>query len=177
VAIAAVLVLAWIVFDRDTPYYVVRESLLDGQPTSIGAGPRDRAFFVDGWTGLAREGNVTARLAAGARASLVIPLPERRAYHVVLRMDPLPFESAPPQRVRVSLGGRLLAEWPLVVSPERVGAYEFDIPADVVTPGRARFDLDAAFVRPMSATDGAFPDVARDRPAAFRLWYARVTPK
>ncbi len=176
-AVAAALVIAFVLFSRQMPYYVARESLRRGEATTLGAGERDRAFFVDGWTGLAREGNVTARLAAGDRATLAIPLPDRRPYHVVLRMDPLPFQTSPPQRVRVSLDGRPLAEWTLVYAPERVGTYEFDIPADVVTPGRGRLALVADFAKPMEEAGGAFPEIARSQVAAFRLWYVRVTPR
>ncbi len=176
IAVAAALVVAFVVFNWQMPYFVARETLRRGEPVTLGAGSRDRAFFVDGWTALAREGNVTARLAAGERATLVIPLPLRRAYHVVLRMDPLPFAASPPQRVRASLEGRALAEWTLVYSSDRVGTYEFDIPADAVAPGRRRLDLAADFARLMEETGGAFPEIPRDQSAAFRLWYARITP-
>jgi hypothetical protein len=176
-AVAAALVIAFVIFSRQMPYYVARESLRRGEATTLGAGERDSAFFVDGWTGLAREGNVTARLAAGDRAALMIPLPDNRAYHIILRMDPLPFQTSPPQRVRVSVDGRPLAEWTLVYAPERVGTYEFDIPADAVTRGRARLDLAADFAKPMEETGGAFPAIPRDQFAAFRLWYVRVTPQ
>jgi 4-amino-4-deoxy-L-arabinose transferase-like glycosyltransferase len=176
-AIAIGLVALFFAVTRQMPYLVARESLLRGQDTSVAAGDRDLVFFADGWTGLAREGNVTARMAAGERAALVLPLPERRGYHVMLRMDPLPFAGAPPQRVRVSLDGHPLAEWTLVYSPERVGAYELDIPADLVDPGRARLELAADFVRPMAAAGDAYPEIPRDQPAAFRFWYARITPR
>ena len=177
IAVAGALAIAFMVFHRQMPYFVERESLRRGEAVTIGASDRDRAFFVDGWTALAREGNVTARLAAGDRATLMIPLPDRRAYHLVLRMDPLPFQGSPPQRVRVLLEGRALAEWPLAFSPERVGAYEFDIPADAVVPGRRRLELVADFAKPMEETGGAFPEIPRDQPAAFRLWYVRVIPQ
>jgi hypothetical protein len=163
-------------FNAQMPYFVARESIGAGVPTTIAAGNRDRAFFVEGWTTLAREGNVTARLAAGERAVLVIPLPDRRAYHVVLRMDPLPFHPDQPQRVRAFVDGRAIAEWPLSSSPDRVGAYAFDIPAGFVEPGRRRLELVSDFTRPMAETDGAFPEIARDQHAAFRFWLARVTP-
>jgi hypothetical protein len=176
-AIAAALVGLFLLSTRAMPYLVAREHLRSGDAVTVGAGDRDEAFFVEGWTGLAREGNVTARLAAGDRAALVLPTPEQRAYHVVLRMDPLPFEGAPPQRVRVSLSGRQLAEWTLAFSAERVGTYEFDIPVELVTTGRARLELSADYARPMAETGGAFPEIPRDQPAAFRFWYARVTPQ
>ena len=64
-----------------------------------------------------------------------------------------------------------------VSSSDRVGAYEFDIPASLVEPGGRRLDLVADFARPMADAGDAFPEIPRDEPAAYRFWYARVTPR
>jgi hypothetical protein len=176
-AIALGVAAVFLAFTHWIPYLVARESLGRGDATTIAVSGRDGVFFADGWTGLAREGNVTARMAAGERATLVLPLPGRRAYHVMLRMDPLPFAGAPPQRVRASVDGHPLAEWTLVYSPERVGAYALDIPADFARAGRTRLELTADYVRPMAAAGDAFPEIPRDQPAAFRFWYVRITPR
>ena len=176
IAVAGGLAGLFLLFTHQMPYFVVRESLLSGESTTIGAGERDGAFFVEGWTRLTRAGNVTARLAAGERASIVIPLPERRAYHIVFRMDPLPFSTEQLQHVRVDLEGRPVAELQLVPSPDRVGAYVVDIPAGQVEPGPRRFDLVADYAKPMAEAGGAFPEIPREQHAAFRFWYARVTP-
>lgn len=173
---AGAIVGAYLLFSHYMPYFVARESLLRGESTTIGAGERDGAFFVEGWTALTRAGNVTARLSAGEHAVLVMPLPERRGYHVVLRIDLLPFPTDRVQRVRVALERQPVADLQLVPSPERVGAYEFDIPANLVPPGRRRFDLVADFALPMAEAGHAFPEIPREQRAAYRFWYARVTP-
>ena len=38
------------------PYAVAREALTYGDPTTIMAGPRDRWFFTEGWSGARRRG-------------------------------------------------------------------------------------------------------------------------
>ncbi len=51
------------------PYAVAREALANGAPVAVMAGPRDRSFFVDGWSGLGVTGNVS-RSATEPTASL-----------------------------------------------------------------------------------------------------------
>ena len=69
-----------------------------------------------------------------------VPLPERRPYRLVLRLDPLPFADGRPQRVRVFLDERQVAAFELVPSTDRMGSYAVDLSTDMVQPGR-RLDL------------------------------------
>lgn len=157
------------------PYLVARESLEAGEPASVGAGPNDSVFFKEGWSDLVRGGNVVARLGTGMRSTIWLPLPERRPYRLVIRMDPLPFEEAPPQRVRVFLDRHTIGVFTLDWNPERVGAYTVDIPAGLVPAGRTRLELMPDHVRPLDKID-AFPELPRSLAAGFRLWYVRLTP-
>ena len=87
-----------------SPYLVARESLLAGESTSVSVGPADGVFYGEGWSPLVRTGAVTGRLAMAERVTVHVPLPARRPYRLVMRLDPLPFADGRPQRVRVLPG-------------------------------------------------------------------------
>ena len=136
------------------PYAVTRESLHYDGAASIVAGPRDRWFFVDGWSDLVVEGNVTMRFASPPGADLRILLPEARAYALTVRADPRDPSAGGSQIVRVSLNGTRLGELVLGWNPERIGQYELTIPAGTFAPGNQRLELRSD--------------------AGFKLWYVRV---
>lgn len=162
--------------DHWIPYLVANESLRTGAATSVAAGPDDRVFFTDGWSDLVRGGAVVARLATKEIATILVPVPERRRYRLVIRMDPVVPDATPPQRVRVFLGGHAVGVFTLDWNPERVGAYAAEIPAGLVPPGRTRLDLMADHFVPLEQAGKAFPELSRDLRAAFRLWYVRLLP-
>jgi hypothetical protein len=162
--------------DHWIPYLVAHESLRTGASTSVAAGPDDQVFFTDGWSDLVRGGMVVARLATKEIATIQIPLPERRPYRLVIRMDPVVPDTTPPQRVHVFLGGQGLGVFTLGWNPERVGAYVMEIPAGLVPPGRAQLDLVADDLVPLERAGRVFPELSRDLRAAFRLWYVRLGP-
>ena len=56
--------------------------------TSITTGDRDEVFFTRGWSPWIQEGAVTTRAMLGDRATIRLPLPERRPYLLTLRADP-----------------------------------------------------------------------------------------
>jgi len=168
-AIVLLLALRW------SPYYVARESLQVGDSTSISAGPDDQVFFTKGWTDLVKAGQVVARLAEAEHAEIAVPLPARREYRLVIRMDPLPFPNAPPQRVRVSVDGRDLGTLELTWNPQRVGAYTITVPADV-GPGRHRLAFTADYLAEMAGVGDMYPEIDRSKKVGFRLWYVRLTP-
>jgi len=159
------------------PYFVAREGLLAGEPTSVAAGENDGVFFGAGWTGLVHSGMVTSRFANAQRATLRVPFPERRAYHLVLRMDAVPDANGSPQRVRLFIDNRPAGVFDLAWNEERVGALMLDLPASNVSPGRARLDFLADRVAPLGQTEASFPDLPASAPVAFRLWYVRLTPQ
>lgn len=175
-ATAGVIAIAWLA-DFWSPYFVAREGLLAGESTSVAAGDNDGVFFGAGWTGLVHSGMVTSRFANAERATLRVPLPERRAYHVVLRMDAIPDPAGTPQRVRLFIDNRPAGVFDLTWNEERVGAVTLDLTKDDVSPGRARLDFLADRVAPLGQAVAAFPDLPAAAPVAFRLWYVRLTPQ
>jgi hypothetical protein len=139
------------------PYAVAREALSHGDPATISAGPRDRWFFVEGWSGLVVEGNVTTRFAAESSATLRIFLPESRSYGLTLRANPVDPAAAPQQIVRLSLNGHHIGDVVLGWNPDRIGQYHVTIPAGIVQPGVHRLALQSD--------------------TRFKLWYVRIAPQ
>ena len=136
------------------PYAVTREALHYEGAATIAAGPRDRLFFTEGWSGLIVEGNVTMRRAAAPGAVLTILLPEPRSYALTLRANPADPAAAPRQILRVSLNGTPLNDVVLGWNPERIGQYDLTIPARMFSPGSQRLELRSD--------------------TAFKLWYVRI---
>jgi hypothetical protein len=176
-AATALLIAAGSVASHWSPYFVAREALLDGDSTSIEAGDNDSVFFHDGWTGLVHAGAVISRFATTERATLMVPFPERRAYHLVIRMDPVPDTAVPSQRVRIVIDGRDSGTFELTWNPERVGAYALELPADAVRPGRATLEFVAEHASVVGQAATMFPELAELKSVAFRLWYVRLTPQ
>ena len=170
VAAAPVLVCA-------VPYFIARASIERGEASYLMAGPRDRLVFTDGWSAPVTEGNVVARFATRRVASLRLPLSRGRPYSIILRMDPLHYEGAADQHVRVLLDGSVLDAVTLSWDPKRVGSYTFDVPAAAANGERARLDLVADRLDALSRAGDRFPEVRRDQSVAFRLWYVGVLPK
>ncbi len=158
------------------PYLTVREGLLLGESSSVAVGQADEVFYTESWSAPVQTGAVTARLATAERAEIRVPLPERRAYRLVMRLDPLPFADGRPQRVRVFLDGRQVGAFELVPSVERMGSYTVELSADVVQPGRRRLEFVSEFAAPISEAGDVFPEIDRRQRVAFRLWYVRLTP-
>jgi hypothetical protein len=158
---AVALLLALVVVARvwwiGGPYAVARESLTYGDPTTVMAGPRDRWFFDEGWSGLVVEGNVTTRFAEASSATLRLFLPEARSYGLIFRVNPVDPAAASRQIVQVSLNGTRIVDLPLSWNPERIGQYHITIPAGIVTPGVQYFGLHSD--------------------SAFKLWYVHIVPQ
>ena len=153
-AIVLALLLVAGIWSFAVPYALVREQFNYAGVATIAAGPRDRWFFADGWSGLVVEGNVTMRLAARPGATLRILLPEARSYTLTVRTDPVDRVAAAQQIVHVSLNGAHLDDLVLGWNPERIGAYQVTIPAGMFAPGAQRLEL---------RSDNAF-----------KLWYVRI---
>ena len=153
-AIVLALVLVTGIWSFAVPYALVREDFRDTGAATIAAGPRDRWFFFDGWSGLVVEGNVTMRLAANPGATLRIILPEARSYRLTLRTDPVDRLAAGQQIVHVALNGTHVDDLVLGWNPERIGAYQVTIPAGKFAPGGQRLEM---------RSDNAF-----------KLWYVRI---
>ena len=136
------------------PYAIASEALGYDGATTIMAGPRDRWFFMEGWSGLVVEGNVTMRYAAPPGGVLRILLPEARSYALTVRADPVDPSTAAQQIVRVSLNGTHLDDLVLGWNAERIGQYEVAVPAGIFAPGTQHLELRSN--------------------NAFKLWYVRI---
>ena len=164
-AIAGVALYYWL------PWPVVNEAIAAGESTSIEAGPRDRIFFREGWSDPHLEG-ITVRVSTGPWGVARIPLPARRAYQMVVRLDPVAPEAH--QRVRVLLNRQQIAQFPLAWNPDRVGAYSVTLPADVVRAGSNELVI---IPEPTVAAGSTGPHLAWLDPRqriGVRLWYLRI---
>jgi hypothetical protein len=165
VAVAGVALYYWL------PWPVVNEAVAAGESTSIEPGPRDRVFFREGWSDPHFE-SITVRVSTGPWGVARLPLPARRAYHVVLRLDPV--SPAAHQRVRVLLNRQQIAQFPLAWNPNRVGAYPVTLPADIVRAGSNELVI---IPEPTVDAGSAGPGFAWLDPRqriGVRLWYLRV---
>ena len=148
---------------RILPPLMLEEALRSGENVSITAGDRDAAFFVDGWTSPVREGNVTTRAARASYSALDVPLPDIRDYDMTVRLDPhpRPAEGSTPQlpTVAVFINNQRLSSFAMAWNPQRVGAYDFRVPATFVRPGMNRVTF--------TSENGPL----------FKLWYLRVRPQ
>jgi len=115
------------------PWFVVREAAARGQDVSVESGWRDVMFFRGAWSPARREGAVSVRVSTGERALVRLPLPERRAYDLVLRLDPVAPDRQ--QRLTVLFNGQLVAALPFSWDSQRMGSYRLRIPGRVVHPG------------------------------------------
>jgi hypothetical protein len=155
------------------PWLVLREAIVRNESTSIETGERDRVFYRDGWAKPHVEG-ITARYSVADRATIRIPLPERRGYDLVLRLDPV--TPTAPESVDVLFNRHLVGRLRLTWNPERVGSYRVRLREDIVNSGSNEVIIIPSSVMPAAA---AGPKLAWLDPAeevGVRLWYARVIP-
>jgi hypothetical protein len=158
------------------PYAIARESLGRGEAVMVRADVRDRLMMTDGWSDLVVTQNVTARFTTRPVAAIRLPLPVQRPYRIVLRIDPLHYPEAPPQRVHVALNGQHLATLELGWNPERVGQYTVDVPAAAVRRGSNELTFRAERMAPMARAGSEYPEISRDQEVGFRFWYMLVVP-
>ena len=119
---------------------------------SIEAGGRDLVFFGAGWTAPHQDG-VMVRVTRAERAVVRIPLPARRDYDIVLRLDPLVPERQ--NRVTLLLNRHLLGSVRLSWNPDRMGSYRLRLPVDMVSVGVNELALIPETLVPASSADGA----------------------
>jgi 4-amino-4-deoxy-L-arabinose transferase-like glycosyltransferase len=166
-AVAANLTAAYLLL----PWFVAREAIARGDDVSIETGGRDFAFYGSGWSTPHLE-SITVRVSRAERAIVQIPLPSRRAYDIVLRVDPVAPERQ--DRVTLLLNRHLLGSIHLTWNPERVGSYRVRLPAQHVVVGSNELALIPDTMVPASSAGTRFAWLdARDR-LGIRLWYVRV---
>jgi dolichyl-phosphate-mannose-protein mannosyltransferase len=153
------------------PWFVVRETIATGHDVSIETGSRDLTFIGSGWSAPYADGP-TFRVSLGARSSVRIPLPVRRTYQIVLRLDPV----APDRQHRavVLLNRQLLAILHLTWNPERVGSYPLQLPSDKVRAGSNELTIVPETLVPAASAGDRFAWRDPRDLLGLRLWYVRV---
>ena len=155
------------------PWYVTREAIAHGESTSIETGDRDRIFYRRGWSPPHLE-NITVRVSRDLRAVVRLPLPERRAYDMVLRIDPV--TPTAPEQVDVLFNRHLVGRLRLTWNPERVGSYRLQLRQDIVTAGSNELIIVPASVMPAASAGPRFAWLDPAERIGVRLWYVRVLP-
>lgn len=153
------------------PWFVIREDIRSGQGTTIDARSRNGLFFGSGWTGAHLDGLVV-RLSRGERSEMRIPLPERRVYDLVLRVDPV--TPTAPRRLDVLFNRRLVGRLPLALEDGRVGSYTVHITPDMLRRWSNSLELIPSETVTAASTGSRFPWVDPEARIGVRLWYVRV---
>jgi hypothetical protein len=153
------------------PWFIVREAIARGDDVSIETGSRDSTFFGPGWSVPYADGK-TFRVSQSERAIVRIPLPYRRTYQIVLRLDPV----APDRQHRtvVLLNRQLLATLLLTWNPDRVGAYPVQLPFDKVRVGSNELTIVPDTLVPAASAGVRFATLDPGDRLGVRLWYVRV---
>jgi hypothetical protein len=154
------------------PWFTAQEAIASGEPVTIEAGKRGRVFYRQGWSRAHAEGLANVRVSRAARTSIHIPLPQKRPYEIVLRLDPV----APDRqdRVAVLLNGQLAGRIRLTWDPQRVGSHRLALPVEWVKVG----DNEIALVPETTVTAGSagarFAWLDPRDTIGVRMWYVRV---
>ncbi len=152
------------------PWFVTRESIARRQDTNIETGDRDLVFYRRGWSAAHREG-ITVRVSRGERSTVRIPLPDRRDYELVLRMDPVDPDAQ--QRASVLLNGHLVGLLRLSWNAERVGSYRVRVLEHMVRSSSELTIIPETLV-PAEAAGRRFSWLDPGDPLGVRFWYVRV---
>ena len=172
--VTAVVAMVLIVWTYAVPYAVESEALTIGSSTNILTTRRNQWLVHHGWSRPFVRGNVTARFATEPVAHMRIPLPESRPYLLVLRLHPLNTTGQNPQVVDVELNGQPLATLKLMWDPDRIGDYRLTVAPHLFSPGMNRLTFRSHTMIPLSAGTEVFPELPRDLPVGFRLWYVHI---
>jgi 4-amino-4-deoxy-L-arabinose transferase-like glycosyltransferase len=155
------------------PWYVTREAIAHGESTSIETGDRDRVFYRSGWSAPHFE-SITVRVSLADRPVVRLPLPERRAYDIVLRLDPV--TPASPEQVDVLFNRHLVGRLRLSWNPERVGSYRLRVREDIVNAGSNELIIIPSAVTSAGSAGPRFAWLDPAERIGVRLWYVRVLP-
>jgi 4-amino-4-deoxy-L-arabinose transferase-like glycosyltransferase len=153
------------------PWFVVRETITRRDDVNIQAGDRDAVFFAAGWSKPYVDG-LTFRVSDAERSSIRLPLPTRRTYQIVLRLDPVAPDRQ--RRATVLLNRQLLAILQLRSNPERVGTYPLQLPADKVRAGINELTIVPDTLVPAGSAGSRFSSRDPQELLGVRLWYVRV---
>jgi len=154
------------------PWFVVREAVSKRESVSLEPDARGRVFYRSGWSPPHDEGLATVRVSRAVRAQMHFPLTEKRAHHVVLRLDPV--DPARQKRLMVLFNQQVVGNFGFVWDPQRVGSYQVSLPPEWVRVGDNEIIM---VVQPVVAAGAAGPRFAWLDPheeVGIRLWYVRV---
>lgn len=154
------------------PWFVRREAIASGDAANILADGRDHVFYRSGWSRMRVDGPVNARVSQKPRAVIHFPLPQKRDYEIVLRLDPV----APGLQKRMTilfnqqLIGTPLFSW----DPERIGSYRLSLPAAWALAGDNEITVIPDTMIAARSADQRFHWIDLDQPLGVRMWYLRV---
>jgi 4-amino-4-deoxy-L-arabinose transferase-like glycosyltransferase len=154
------------------PWFIAREAIARGEAVTLEADQRGRVFYRKGWSMAHTEGLATVRVSRDARTTVHLPLPTKRSYQVVLRVDPVAPERQ--DRVDVLFNQQLVGRIRLTWDPQRVGAHRVYLPIEWVKVGDNELTL---IPEARVAAGSAGPRFAWLDPAdtvGVRMWYVRV---
>lgn len=167
-AVAAIAVATYMAL----PWFTVKEAIANGEAVTIEANDRGRVFYRRGWSESRAEGVANVRVSRGARTTVHIPLPAKRPYEVVLRLDPV--GPGRQERLSVLFNTQLVGRIGLTWDPQRVGAHRISLPADWVKVG----DNEITLVPETTVTAGSagerFSWLDPADVVGVRMWYVRV---
>jgi hypothetical protein len=153
------------------PWFVVRETIAHEDDVSVETGTRDLVFFGAGWSRPYVDG-LTFRVSQAEQSRIRLPLPSRRTYQIVLRLDPVAPDRQ--RRATVLLNRQLLAFLQLTSDPERVGAYPLQLPQDKVRVGINELTIVPDTLVPAGLAGPRFSSRDPQELLGIRLWYVRV---
>lgn len=154
------------------PWFVAREGILNGEATSLETGARDLLFYRSGWFPPRRDG-VTVRVSHGPRSVVRLPLPDKRAYDIVLRLDPV--TASAPSAVHVLFNGHLVGMFRLGSDPQRVGSYRFRVHENMIWRRNELTIVPESLIAAGTAGE-RFGWIDPSEQIGVRLWYVRVLP-
>jgi hypothetical protein len=118
---------------------------------------------------------VTVRVSTSDRSEVRLPLPSRRDYDLVLRVDPLAPDAH--QQLRVFFNRRPVGLLRLAWNPERVGSYRIRLPAEATRERNNELLLVPEPRIPAGSAGPRFAWIPPEERIGVRLWYVRVTPE
>lgn len=154
------------------PWFTTKEAIANNEAVTIEATNRGRVFYRRGWSRSHTEGLANVRVSRGARTTVHIPLPAKRPYEVVLRLDPV----APGRQERVSVlfNSQLVARIGLTWDPQRVGAHRILLPAEWVRVGDNEITLVPETTVSAGSAGERFTWLDPADVIGVRMWYVRV---
>jgi hypothetical protein len=153
------------------PWFVVREAISSREDVSIETGPRDSLFFGAGWSRPHRDG-VLVRVSQEDRGIVRFPLPARRDYDIVLRLDPATPEVQ--RRATILLNRQLLGSVFLRFDPARMGSYRLRLPEHQVRVGANELTILPETIVTAGSAGPRFDWLDPADRIGVRLWYMRV---